>query len=317
MLVRCRRAVVSSLIALGFALAAGAAGAQDWAGRGRLQGEVTDPEGNPIEGARIVLRWGKDPTLGPEPLFTDKKGKWSYLGLAGGNWKVLIDAPGFKGAEGAAEANEFGPAPAIRVRMQRPSAEELRKAAEAGALGAVRRGNDLMAAQKWAEARAEYEKALPDLDAPGQVPVLGGIARTYYQEGRKEEALAELNKALALVPDDVDTLQLIVNLLVAEGREKEAEPYIARLPGGTKVDANTLLNLGITHYNEGEYGPALEEFDRVVTENPSLPDAYYYRGLTYLATGKAAEAKADFEKLIAIDPNHKLAAEAREFLKSL
>lgn len=312
-----RRVAFALAVLFSAALGAGALHAQAWAGKGRLQGEVKDPEGKPIAEARITLRWGKDPTQGPEPLLTDQRGKWSYLGVAGGKWTILIDAAGFKGAEGTAEANEFGPAPAIRVTMQRPSAEELQAVAEKGALGAVQRGNELMEAQKWAEARAEYQKALADLEPASQGPVLRGVARTYFQEGKKEEAIAELEKALAIAPDDADTLRLIISLLVAQGREKEAEKHIAKLPSGVGIDPNTLLNIGISRYNAGEYPQAVAEFDRVVADNPELPDAYYYRGLTHLAMGKNAEARADFEKLIALDPDGKLAGEAREFLESL
>lgn len=340
------------------ALAAGVAGAQSWAGRGRLQGEVLDPNGKPLEGAQITLRWGKDQTQGPPPLFTDKGGKWSYLGLAGGKWQVLIDAKGFKGAEGVGEANEFGPAPAIRVRLQGYSEAELHQAAETGAISAIKRGNELMAAQNWAEARAEYEKSLPDLEPAGKIPVQRGIAQTYFQEGQKARAISELQTVLTAAPDDVDTLMLLIGylvadgrreeaapykakaitelekglvatpndvatlqrlitLLVAEGREKEAEPYIARLPAGSKVDPSALLNVGIDYYNAGQYPQALENFDRVVVENPDLADAYYYRGLTYLATNKTAEAKADFEKLLALEPNHSRAGEVKGFLKFL
>ena len=51
--------------------------------------------------------------------------------------------------------------------------------------------------------------------------------------------------ASALAPDDPVTLQLLVNLLVSAGKEGEAQAYMAKLPQGTKLDANTLLNLGI------------------------------------------------------------------------
>ena len=104
---------------------------------------------------------------------------------------------------------------------------------------------------------------------------------------------------------------------MAQGKEKDAEQYIALLPQGTTVDPATLLNIGIKHYNEKKLDEAIAEFDRVVRENPTLGDAYYYRGLAYLASGKTAEAKADFQKLIELDPKHANAEEAREFLKSL
>ena len=92
---------------------------------------------------------------------------------------------------------------------------------------------------------------------------------------------------------------------------------MAQLPDGTKIDGTVLLNLGIKSYNEGALDAALAQFERAVTENPQLPEAYYFRGLAHLALGHTAEARADFEKLLEIAPDHARAAEAREFLASM
>lgn len=143
------------------------------------------------------------------------------------------------------------------------------------------------------------------------------IADTYFREKNIDKAVETLKQALVMAPDDAVTLQLLVNILVGAGRETEAQQYMAKLPEGTKVDANTLLNIGIQHFNDGKMDLALPQFDRVVKENPELPDAYYYRALVYLNQDKKAEAKADLEKLLQIDPNNKYAKDAREFLKDL
>jgi tetratricopeptide (TPR) repeat protein len=78
-----------------------------------------------------------------------------------------------------------------------------------------------------------------------------------------------------------------------------------------------MLNVGIKLYNEKDLNGALERFNKVVQDNPDLANAYYYRGLTYLGLNKTAEAKADFQKLLALEPNNPNADEVREFLKSL
>jgi Tfp pilus assembly protein PilF len=119
------------------------------------------------------------------------------------------------------------------------------------------------------------------------------------------------------VPDDPVTLQLMVNLLVGANREAEAKTYMDKLPQGAKIDANSLLNIGIKSFNDGKMDQALAQFDRVVKENPELPDAYYYRALVYLNQDKKAEAKADLQKLLQLDPNNKYANDAKEFLKDL
>lgn len=298
---------------------------QGWAGRGRLQGEVKDEQGRPVEGATIWLRHGdnpidpQNPGDGPKAVTTSKHGKWSILGLAQGDWRVLILKDGMNPSEGQVKVLEGGaPPPPIVITLKKPQAAAP-QAAQQGpdVLGMIEKGNQLLTAEKFAEARVEYEKAIALLGPENHPPILRGIARTYFQEKQPDKAVETLKQALAIKPDDVESLRLIVNLLVAQGKEPEAQQYIARLPQGETVDPATLLNIGIKHYNDKKLDAAIAEFDRVVRENPTLADAYYYRGLAYLASGKTAEAKADFQKLIEIDPKHANAEEAREFLKSL
>ncbi|HYX25597.1 MAG TPA: tetratricopeptide repeat protein, partial [Thermoanaerobaculia bacterium] len=178
--------------------------------------------------------------------------------------------------------------------------------------------NSLLAQEKYADARAAYEEGMAKLEDKSLHPaILRAISESYFKEGKTDPSIAALKQALAIAPDDPVTLQLLVNLLVGAGREAEAQTYMAKLPQGTKVDANTLLNLGIKSFNSGKMDDALAQFNRVVTENPDLPDAYYYRALVYMNKSQNKEAKADLQKLLQLDPNSKYAKDAQEFLKSL
>lgn len=300
------------------------ASAQRWAGKGRLHGEIKDDQGRAVEGAQVWLRLGdaaidpNNPGDGPKPVTTNKNGKWSILGLAQGAWRVLIVKEGFLPSEGSVKVNESGPPPqAIIISLKPASAAQATAQKGPSVLDVIEEGNQLLTQEKYAEARAAYEKALAQLDPENHPAILRGIARTWFQEKQPDKAVQVLQQALQIKPDDVESLRLIINLLVAQGKEQEAQQYMARLPQGETVDPATLLNIGIKHYNDGKMAEALAEFNKVVTENPNLPDAYYYRGLAYLASGKSAEAKADFQKLLELDPKHANADEAREFLKSL
>ncbi|HEX5759511.1 MAG TPA: tetratricopeptide repeat protein [Thermoanaerobaculia bacterium] len=306
-------AVLASAVALPLS-------AQDWKGKGRVQGIVTNDQGQPVEGATVtVRREGKDD--GPEPVKTDKKGRWAMGGLATGGWDITVEAAGFTTAAGATKVIE-GTQPPEMLRVQLRPAVAQQAAAEtqkaSAAATAISAGNEFLTQGKYAEARAEYEKALAEIqEAEKKAPVMFGVAQTYAAEGKKKEAIQVLEQSLTYKPGDEKTLRLLVDILVAEGREQDAQKYLAQLPQGTTVDANTLLNIGIKKYNDGDMAGAQSQFDRVVKENPTLPDAYYFRGLTLLAQGKTAEAKADFQKLLEIAPNHEKAAEAKEFLASL
>jgi tetratricopeptide (TPR) repeat protein len=305
---------------------------QSWAGRGRLQGTIKDESGKPVEGARITLRNGSDAVDpkkdGPAPITTDKNGKWSILGLTGGGWGILIEKPGYMPSEGRVQVNEFAVAQPINITLKVPPKElvqQAQKAQEESASGqakaAIENANGLLAAGKYADARTAYELGMSKLEDKSLHPaILRAIADSYYKEGNTNKAIETLKQSLTVVPgapEDPVTLQLLVNLLVAAGREPEAQTYMAKLPQGTRVDANTLLNLGIKSFNDGKMDEALGQFDRVVKENPDNADAYYYRALVYLNKDKNAEAKADLQKLLQLDPGNKYAKDAKEMLKDL
>ena len=351
--------VAASLLAL-VCLASAPLSAQAWAGRGRAQGSVKDEAGKPVAGATVTLRKGDGPVdakaPGPAPLTTDAKGKWSLLGLGGGAWGVLIEKEGFLTSEGTIQVSEFGPAPptnvVLRVIPKEVIEEAQRKAAEESATGqaktALERGNQLLNAAraggqpdkaKLAEARAAYEEgmaklAAAKLDDPDQealiaetrVSVLRAIAGIDYELGETDKAVARLKDVLAAKPDDVEVTQLLISILVQAGREDEAKQYMAKLPAGAKMDANTVLNMGIKAFNEGNMDKAFEGFDRAVRENPERPDAYYYRALVLLNKTKNAEAKADLVKYLELCSTAQQAkleaecrnvSEAKEFLKEL
>ncbi len=320
--------------------------AQEWKGIGRLQGVVTDENGQAIEGAKVTLRPGdqtpKPENPGPPQITTDKHGKWSMLGLTGGTWAVLIEKDGYITSEGRLKVAESGPPQqAVTIKLKVIPKEQAQAQAapkeptkESKANEAITAGNAALQADKYADARASYETALGLLDpakpehAPVYVAVLRAVASTYYREAGQaktkdakahamDQSAATLKKALEIKPDDPDTLQLLVNVLVDAGHEAEAQTYLAKLPQGTKLDPERLINVGIKYYNTKQIDKALEEFNRVITDNPDLAEAYYYRGLVYLNKGKVPEAKADFQKLLALDPKNKFAKEAQDYLKNL
>jgi len=291
-----------------------------------------------VEGATITLRKGTervDPKVdGPAVITTDKKGKWSVLGLAQGDWGILIEKDGFMTSEGQVKVNEFGPAQPLNITLKvipKEAIEQAQREAEAQsgigqAKAALERGNQLLAEArpaggepdkaKLALARAAYQEGLEKLataklDTPEvqsaveqtRLSVLQTLAGIDYELGKTDESIAALKQVLAQKPDDVGVIQLLVNVLVQSGRDEEAKQYMAKLPAGARIDVDTVLNMGIKAFNDGNMDKAFAAFDQAVKENPERADAYYYRGLIYLNRSKNAEARADFQKYLELDPN--------------
>lgn len=302
---------------------------QSWAGRGRVQGQIKDESGKPVEGATITLRKGDgqvDPKSdGPKQITTDKNGKWSMLGLAGGNWGVLIEKQGYLASEGQIKVNEFAIAQPINITLKAPSQQQVQQAQAqqkdspaAQAKAALENGNTLLAQNKYAEARAAYQEGMSKLEDKSLYPAIyRAIADSYYKEGKTDQAIDTLKKSLELAPDDPDTLKLIVTLLASANREAEAKTYMAKLPQGTQLDPAIGLNVGIKAFNEGKMDAALKEFNEVIAGNPNLADAYYYRAMVYLNKSQNPQAKADLQKLLELEPDSKFAKDAKDFLKEL
>jgi tetratricopeptide (TPR) repeat protein len=373
-----------SAAALLLLIAALPAAAQDWVGRGRANGRVTDQNNKPIAGAKVTLHLPGRPDAGPTPLTTDKHGRWSYLGLTGGTWAVVIQAEGYKDSTGTFEVDEFNPSKPVDVQLEK------------NPFDLVQQGQDLIDKGNFDEARAKFEAALPDMDPhqkaqvqaligttyyqqknfeqaraayekalPGleakektgvqlrlgdsyaqqgqfdkarqvyeqtlqalppdsQSQVLLAVARSYDQEGNRDKAVETVKRILDTSPDNVQALQLIADLLSRQGKEEEAQEYLDKIPDTAELPPDMLLNQGIRFYNESTKGgdqkkldQAMDNFQRVIKQNPDMADAYYYRGLVYLNQGKDALAKADFQKLLKLDPDSQYAKDAKDFLKYL
>jgi tetratricopeptide (TPR) repeat protein len=291
--------------------------AQDWAGGGRIKGTVVNEALEPIQGAEIRLKWKENEAAGPEPIYTDKKGRWSYIGLKPGFWMYEIYAEGYRPFREQVEIFQNTVASPAKAVLREVS-EEVKDAKRRTAVNEqLQQGIDLAAAGQYAEARVAYEKALARMTDEEKPMVLTGIADSYVQEGDHEAGIAKLEEALALDPDQEQALKLIIAVLVAEEREDEAEQYIARLPEGADLDPNAEMNLGILAYNDGNMEEAARIFEALVAEHPDIADAQYFAGLVHLNQGKNAEALAELRKMMELAPDHEKAEEVRGFIEYL
>lgn len=348
MKIRNRRTITALVLGTTFLLAlASVVSAQDWKGTAGVQLIVLDQETNkPIPDAKVSVYFQK-PGNGPPSGTTNKKGKFSTLGMRSGGWTFLVEKDGYVPAEGVVPmvSNKR----VTETVMLRPSQSSADREKADVVRGNIDQANTLMGQGKFAEARGLYLQVLPEVQEESRPPIKRAIALSYLQEKNFTEALRLIDEVLVALPEDVDTLRikaqiqgqsgatdaaistldtlvasgdvdalkLIINLLLQAGREDEAQSYMAKLPEGETIDANALLNTGIDKYNADDIEGALSYFDRAAQENPDLADVYYYRGLAYLAGGESEKAKADFQKLIEIAPDHERAAEAKEFLAAL
>jgi len=311
-----RRSVVLLVLA---ALTAVPGAAQDWSGSGRVKGTVTDLDGQPIEGAQVFYRMVIDTETGPPAFITDKKGRFSKLGIKGGPWWVRVEAEGYYIWKSPQPVDVYtsGVSEPVEVEMEKIPQEELVARSRYEANTFLENGDAKADEGDFAGARAEYEKALGQLEESDHPVVLSSIAVTYLNEGNIDQAKATLERSLALDPSYVPSLKSMCAIVAAEGNLEQAEELLAQIPDDEVMHPTTLMNMGLANFNLGNMEEAKVYMDRAIRDYPDVGTAYYYRGLIDLNLGDTAAAKSDFEKYLELEPDSPQAAEAKEYLSYL
>jgi tetratricopeptide (TPR) repeat protein len=293
--------------------------AQDWRGKGRLDGWVKDPSGNAIADAKVEI---KRESGGGTSTKTNKKGYWAILGLRGGTWNVDVSAPGFATRQVSVAVSEGVRVPSMEISLEPAAPAPATSGAalpQAGAgpeiIAALELGNKLIAEKKWAEARAEYEKA--NAAVPDNTAILGGIAQTYHGEGNREKTVEILRKIVELDPNDTQNRILLANILLELGKLEEGKAMLDALPPGSISDPGVYMNLGILFMNKNKGEDARAYLTKAIELDPASADGYYYRGLALIQAKKNAEAKADLQKYLQLKPDGPEAKEVREILQAL
>ena len=157
----------------------------------------------------------------------------------------------------------------------------------------------------------DHETALKDFDKaieinPSYMMAIVNRGATYENLGRKEEAIASLQKALAVNPDspNPEVIFRIANLR-----------YLLNDFTGSVADYNRLLVMDKLYpriYSHragskammGQAEEALQDADKALSEDPKDEEAYNSRGLANRVLGRLDEAANDFSLAIRIKEDY-------------
>jgi tetratricopeptide (TPR) repeat protein len=141
-----------------------------------------------------------------------------------------------------------------------------------------------------------------DLD-PGQARAHRLLGMALSRLGHHEEALASLDRAIALAPA-AENHGLRGDILVALGRRAEAiESYDHALALAPHSPAEW-CNRGAALHDLARYAEALESFDRAISLQPDFAEAHYNRGNALSRLERHAEALASYDRALALDPQY-------------
>ena len=136
--------------------------------------------------------------------------------------------------------------------------------------------------------------------APDSAHAHAYLGTTYALLGRHEDAVRELERALAIYPDHVEALYNAGTLYMQDGRAAEALDLLRRATTLDPGHFGAWINRAMLHSEEGDFPAALAGADRAIALRPDVPNGYVMRGFALLGLGKFTDARVAFEKALGL-----------------
>lgn len=167
------------------------------------------------------------------------------------------------------------------------------------------RGVANMQLQKFADAAADFEKALEA--SSEHLGALMGAADAYSAAGRPEEALRMYDRAIRANPNNPLVYNNRGMYLQQQKRWQDATADFTR---ALELDPNyfyALTNRGFALLESGDPQAAETDFTASLRANPNQPSVYSMRGAARLAQGRIQEALQDYNRVLEQTPGNAVA----------
>jgi protein O-mannosyl-transferase len=135
------------------------------------------------------------------------------------------------------------------------------------------------------------------------------LAQAYFQAGACTDSVDEFGKAAALEPPAYD---LLLDWGLAYDCAGNPQQAIAKFQqaAAQHPNAHTYSQLGMEYGKVGKYPEALEALSAAQRLDAGFAMTYYYLGNIHAIQGNRAQAREDYQRVLALDPNNAPATEA-------
>jgi len=296
---------------------------------GSIRGTVLMPDGSPLSGAVKVTLKVLRGDFGM--TYTDDQGRFELNNVTPGEYTVEVESDRDRRFQIVSE----------KVQVMRGGAPTF---------------VTIYLKEKPVDGRAANDKtvsvAMLDQKVPSAAKREFDKATQLYRQGRNDEAILALRRALAIYPDYLMAHNDLGAQLMEQGQLDQAE---VELRAAIKIDPkafNPQLNLGIVLLQKQKYSDALTSLDNALSLEPSSPAAHLFAGMAcvklenaergekelkaaydlggpslaiaqfhlgqlYLKQGKRDLAVKSFESYLHDSPNASNAAEVEKLLRTI
>lgn len=286
---------------------------------GMVRGVVKDAQGQPVDGATVKIEM----TSGTSRHFetkSNKKGEFVQIGLPPGDYAVTAEKDKVASNQAAGRVSISRPLDVTLVlgaggpsKEVAAKAAELKKTFEEG-VAASRAGNHDEAIAKFQAAAAINDKCFD---------CYYNIGFSYAQKKDYDKAEEAYKKATEIKPDYAEAYNGLANIynaqrkfdLAAEASQKAMSSGPGLAGGAGNPDA--MFNQGVILWNAGKIADAKKQFEAVVAAKPDHAEAHYQLGMALVNEGNLPSAANEFETYLKLAPTGPNAATAKSLLSQI
>ena len=137
---------------------------------------------------------------------------------------------------------------------------------------------------------------------PGSAILHIRLGHTYLVTGRAEEAIASMDRTIALEPRNVDAYTAAASALDSLGRKAEARLYLEKAAAVEPENKFLRTSLAMNLASTGDVARAIEVFKALIKDYPGDHVLRQHLGVAYGLIGDYASAVDSFKQAIAIIP---------------
>ncbi len=280
--------------------------------RGMVRGQITDPDGNPLEGVEVSFELA-DGGGAATTASTNDDGRFTKPGVRLGNYRVSFELEGYEPLQVFVTV---GSAPALIDQVMNPLPEGVlsqRQAAEADFH--LQEGNAAMAAadfERAAEAFRGFLALVPDSGA-----AWFNLGSALQRGGDQAQAIEAYEKAAELDPQMRQGLLSVAGMYGGMQDWERAMATYDRVLDLIENDAVTLFNYAVFASNAENDGVAADFFVRATTVNPDFAVAYFQLGMLKYRIEDYGAARAAFARYLELEPESPQAETVKNLMEGL